>query len=216
MLHEPKLLKTTEAAVVANVDVRQVDKLIDEGILPTELFVQNHARRVLPGGCVAINFYVHTADTLDAQLRRKAIATLVPRLRDLWAVNIDHHAWQKWATHNKFVIIDFDEVIADTRRRLAALERAQEAVVSDPEILNGTPVLKGTRVPVYTVAAMLSEGISHDEMLEDYPSLNKESLDLATIYAKANPRRGRPSAQLKLPSGTRLETRKSFPRSKAQ
>ncbi len=57
MLTESHFLKTTEAAVVADVEVENVNKLIDNHILPDELFVQNGGRRVLPGGCVAINFY---------------------------------------------------------------------------------------------------------------------------------------------------------------
>ncbi|TIV13779.1 MAG: hypothetical protein E5V95_32920 [Mesorhizobium sp.] len=72
MLAQSQLLKTTEAAVVAGVDVQTVNKLIDEDILPKELFVQNDGRRGLPGGCAAINFHIHTAGILDAMERRRA------------------------------------------------------------------------------------------------------------------------------------------------
>ncbi|NTI52815.1 DUF433 domain-containing protein [Agrobacterium rhizogenes] len=215
VLHESNLLKTTEAAIVANVDVHHVNKLIDEGILPGELFVLNHARRVLLGGCVAINFYVNTADILDASARRYAIRSLMPRLRDLWAFDIDGNSPEDWSVHRKFVTIDFGDVVADTRTRLDVLERAREAVTSDPEILGGTLVLKGTRVPVYDVAAMLLSGIPHEEIIEDYPSLDKPKLELAAIYAKANPQRGRPSERMKVPAGSKLEAYKTFPRRKA-
>ena len=35
---------------------------------------------------------------------------------------------------------------------------AQDAVVSDPEILGGVPVLRGTRVPAHDVAASVAAG----------------------------------------------------------
>ena len=83
------------------------------------------------------HFYVHTADTLDALARRKAITFLVHRLRDLWISNVDANPWQDWSMHSKFVTIDFDDAVADTKDRLDILERAREAVTSDPGSLAG-------------------------------------------------------------------------------
>lgn len=51
---------------------------------------------------------------------------------------------------------------------------------------------------------------------EDYPSLDGEKIELAAIYAKANPPRGRPSpSRVKLLLGAKLNTRRSFCREKA-
>jgi uncharacterized protein (DUF433 family) len=47
-------------------------------------------------------------------------------------------------------------------------------IQSDPEILGGTPVFKGTRVPVETLFDHLEKGIPLDEFLEDFPSVTKE------------------------------------------
>jgi len=44
----------------------------------------------------------------------------------------------------------------------------------DPEILSGTPVFKGTRVPIESLFDHLEKGISLDEFLEDFPSVTKE------------------------------------------
>jgi uncharacterized protein (DUF433 family) len=44
----------------------------------------------------------------------------------------------------------------------------------DPEILGGTPVFVGTRVPVTTFVDHLVGGISLDEFLEDFPSVRRE------------------------------------------
>lgn len=44
----------------------------------------------------------------------------------------------------------------------------------DPEILSGTPVFKGTRVPIESLFDHLGKGISLDEFLEDFPTVTKE------------------------------------------
>ena len=46
-------------------------------------------------------------------------------------------------------------------------------IVSNPDILSGTPVFRGTRVPVKTMFDYLSGGISSlQDFLEDYPSVS--------------------------------------------
>ena len=44
----------------------------------------------------------------------------------------------------------------------------------DPEILGGTPVFKGTRVPIETLFVHLQNGISIDDFLDDFPTVTKE------------------------------------------
>jgi uncharacterized protein (DUF433 family) len=77
-------------------------------------------------------------------------------------------------------------------RRLAQAERM---IVSDPEIMKGTPVYRGTRIPVHAIADMLAQGTLAEEILEGYPALTREAVGVATVYAKAFPRRGRPPAR---------------------
>ena len=48
------------------------------------------------------------------------------------------------------------------------------AVHSDPEILNGAPVFRGTRVPVRILFEFLSAGDSLDKFLDAYPSVSRE------------------------------------------
>ena len=50
----------------------------------------------------------------------------------------------------------------------------RELILIDPEVLGGTPVFKGTRVPVESLFDHLEEGIPLDEFLEDFPSVTKE------------------------------------------
>jgi uncharacterized protein (DUF433 family) len=49
-------------------------------------------------------------------------------------------------------------------------------IVRDPEILWGTPVFAGTRVPVQTLLDYLAAGDSVSEFLEQYPSVRPEQV----------------------------------------
>jgi uncharacterized protein (DUF433 family) len=75
---------------------------------------------------------------------------------------------------------------------LRRLVQAERMIVSDPEIMKGTPVYRGTRIPVHAIAGMLAQGATLQEILEGYPALTREAVELAPVYAKAFPRRGRP------------------------
>jgi uncharacterized protein (DUF433 family) len=93
--------------------------------------------------------------------------------------------------------------------QLQQMERMEEMVVSDPEIMRGTPVFKGTRIPVDLVADMLAQGATAEEILEGYPTLSKEKIAIAPLYMRAFPRRGRPSRRPW--RGKKARGRKSFP-----
>jgi uncharacterized protein (DUF433 family) len=70
------------------------------------------------------------------------------------------------------------------QRRLANL--ARDLVTTDPEILGGMPVIKGTRVPIYDLATSLKAGVPRDRILAAYPIIKEHHLDLAVAYAEAN------------------------------
>ncbi len=63
-------------------------------------------------------------------------------------------------------------------------------VHSDPEILGGTPVFVGTRVPVKNLYDYLEGGDSLDDFLEDFPSVTREqavaALELAREMTEAH------------------------------
>lgn len=52
----------------------------------------------------------------------------------------------------------------------------QRVINIDPEILGGTPVFLGTRVPVKNLYDYLEEGETIEEFLEDFPSVNREQV----------------------------------------
>lgn len=47
----------------------------------------------------------------------------------------------------------------------------------DPEILSGTPVFNGTRIPVKILFDYVKAGESLDDFLENYPSISKELME---------------------------------------
>jgi uncharacterized protein (DUF433 family) len=84
------------------------------------------------------------------------------------------------------------------------LEKARAQVIADPEILSGTPVIKGTRVPVYDIAASVVAGIPLERILSSYPSLNAEQVELAALYAEAHPPSEAPGRRAALPPGAKI------------
>ena len=46
-------------------------------------------------------------------------------------------------------------------------------IISDPDILDGTPVFSGTRVPVKNLTDCLAAGDSIDAFLEDFPTVSR-------------------------------------------
>ena len=64
--------------------------------------------------------------------------------------------------------------------------QSNSVVHSDPEISGGTPVFRGTRVPVQSLFDYLKDGETLEEFLDQFPSVSKEqalaTLDLARDF----------------------------------
>ena len=52
--------------------------------------------------------------------------------------------------------------------------QTQELLISSPDILGGTPVFIGTRVPVKNLTDYIEAGDTLDEFLDDFPSVSRE------------------------------------------
>lgn len=55
-------------------------------------------------------------------------------------------------------------------------------VVVDPEVMGGKPIIRGTRIPVDQIIRLLGEGMSVENILEDYPHLSKKDIRAALLY----------------------------------
>lgn len=58
-----------------------------------------------------------------------------------------------------------------------------ELIVSDPAVMSGVPCFRGTRVPVSVLFENLAAGMSLEEILETWPSLDRE--DVIAVLALA-------------------------------
>ena len=65
-------------------------------------------------------------------------------------------------------------VFQRARRYLRAM-KSDDLITVDPEILGGTPVFRGTRVPVKTLFDYLEENYTLDEFLKCFPSVTHET-----------------------------------------
>ena len=58
-------------------------------------------------------------------------------------------------------------------------------IASDPSVMSGAPVVRGTRVQAETILTYLRAGHSNREIFEDYPSLPIDGIDAVTAWAEA-------------------------------
>lgn len=58
-----------------------------------------------------------------------------------------------------------------------------EYIESNPDIMLGKPIIKGTRITVELIIKKLAEGASHQQLLEAYPTLNAKDILAALAYA---------------------------------
>ncbi|WP_405001247.1 DUF433 domain-containing protein [Geochorda subterranea] len=56
-------------------------------------------------------------------------------------------------------------------------------ITVDPRQMGGVPCIRGLRIPVATVVAMVADGMSEREILEAYPDLEPEDIREALLYA---------------------------------
>jgi uncharacterized protein (DUF433 family) len=206
------MLKPSEAAVVARVTLRDVNRAIDERILPEGFFSLDDGRRVTAAACALIAFYFDSAKHLTSDERLFAIREAGSRLHALDAHALASLVEEDWTVRDEFLAIDLAPFIKRTKERMDRLAAARELVVADPGALGGAPVIRGTRIPVYDVAASVSAGHTMDRILAAYPSLDPDKVELAVIYAEANPVRGRPPSRAELPEGAVIVADRRVPR----
>ena len=72
-----------------------------------------------------------------------------------------------------------------------------DRIVLDPKILDGKPIVRGTRISVELVVELLAAGWSHAQILASYPHLSEEDIRacLAITVRRRDPRRFLPFDQ---------------------
>jgi len=58
-----------------------------------------------------------------------------------------------------------------------------ERIVSNPQIFGGKPIIRGLRISVELVISLLAQGVGVEEILDDYPGLQREDIQACLAYA---------------------------------
>jgi uncharacterized protein (DUF433 family) len=58
-----------------------------------------------------------------------------------------------------------------------------ERITTDPEVMGGLPGIRGMRMPMATIVALVVDGQSVPEILDDFPDLDAEDVAEALRYA---------------------------------
>lgn len=201
-------LTTAEVAFAASAPLRFVNHLIEDDLLPADLYhKEGSRRRFLPPAVFMIAFHHSTFDMLTASVRRNLGTVLLSKylhheLGRCWDIGhyLDayrdeckkHHITASWGV----VKIDATPIFKTTCRTMTTLLEARDCVVRDPKILSGTPVIRGTRIPVYDVAANVAKNVPIERILAAYPDLTRRQVDLAGLWTEANPPTGRPPIKM--------------------
>ena len=171
------LFTPAEAAVLTGLTLKAVNNAIDRNTVsavPAEEGVRLLDARAL----VSLSIERHLSDRIAPELRRKVFDALAEAPRNVVSLE------------GGLLKIDLRQPRRELAASLRDLRRARRLVVSDPEILGGDPVFRGTRVPVHMVAQLVAQGSGSADLIEGYPRLTAEMIRLAPIYANAYPLRG--------------------------
>jgi uncharacterized protein (DUF433 family) len=205
-----RLYTPAEAGAVSGLKLKAVHNAIDKRIVEPVA----KARAAPVGATQRGPRFLTGEDLVRLRVWRGVGDTLSAERRQLLFVAIAAKPAAKTVKADELLIVDVGEARKQVDRGVRELEAAEAVVAKDKATLGGEPVFKGTRIPVYGIAAMLDAGAMADELLSGYPKLTERLLDLARIWAAAHPRRGRPKSLsdlgLKVKS-TRRVTRKNDP-----
>src|SRR5579863_528017 len=176
-----------QASAVANLPLPAVHKLIERRLIrPRRLRTGRSIQRMLSREQVLYLRLEAEGVRLLPLAARREIAKQIESSPEIDTVIL---------TEGSALTIQVKLVRLQLDQDLKRLDRAENMIVSDPEIMHGMPVYRGTRIPVELIADMLSQGANTAEILEGYPALDKEKVELALLYVQAFPRRGRPASR---------------------
>jgi len=194
----PPTVTPAEAAWLTELSPKTINATIDRGELggsPRKRSQRRRGRRLGAADVVYLVLRKELSGVLSATAKQELYERLVQALAsqrfESQSAN-ERRADIEIKLAGGVIRVEVKTALRRVLKRWQALERAADVVVSDPDIRGGEPVIRGTRIPVYLVADLVSQGADAREILEDYPSLSASTLRSALAYAQTHPRRGRP------------------------
>jgi uncharacterized protein (DUF433 family) len=179
-----KKYTAAEASAATTLPIRTVRRLMDRQLVrPRRLRAGRSVQRVLSRGQLVY---------LRLEAEGLGLLPIAERRKIAKQIEIDPEIDVVSVSEGRAVQIHVKTFREELDERLEKLARVESLVVENPKIMRGTPVYRGTRIPVDLVADMLKQGASVEEILDGYPALDREKVELAPLYVKAFPHRGRP------------------------
>lgn len=201
MITQPLFVPAAEAAFIGDVSAPQMNRLVDEQLVPRSLLAQEGgARRFARLAAAFAKFFIETEPVLAAGARKQVLIELTTRIEKLQArdqvfalkLMPKELDWKVGNLVAGTVLIDVAPYVAEAMARAKDVDKAEQLVAEDPEVMGGLPCFTGTRVPIENVLASLEKGISKDRLAASYSFLTEAHIDAAQVYAKVHPRKGRP------------------------
>lgn len=184
MTEPARLYTPAEAAAVSGLALKAVNNVIDKRIVdvarPTSAGKRTVRRYLTGSHLLCLRLEHGLAGRLPVDRRQGLFRELAAR-PDAKVLKADD-----------LLLVDVGAARRDVAARMRDLDEAERLIVIDKETLGGEPVFKGTRIPVYSVVAMLDAGADTAELLSGYPKLDRRKLELGRLWTAAHPRRGRP------------------------
>jgi uncharacterized protein (DUF433 family) len=181
-----RLLTRREAATVAELSLKALDKAIAVGVI-----VPSRG----PGGQPLLDEESVIVVTLISGERDVTLAaTSKMKIKD-WVYEARPHLSTEPAELplTPWLVLRVDRKLRTIAKRLSDyLAGRTRYIESNPQILGGEPVIKGTRISVRAVADRVADGDTIDVLKEDYPDIPKQAFETALLYAVSHPARGRP------------------------
>jgi uncharacterized protein (DUF433 family) len=168
-----------------------VEKAIEERVLlvHTPARVGANGRRMLPMHAVV---YAVVVSKLDLRLTAAHKKRLFSKLAKLKSADM-HKARVELAPA---VEIDVGRLAGDVLERAERYRTARDASIQiDDAIMGGTPIIRGTRMTVYSVLGRIDHGETIDDVLADNPDLSRDTIEAAVTYARTHPLMGRPAGR---------------------
>jgi uncharacterized protein (DUF433 family) len=66
-------------------------------------------------------------------------------------------------------------------------ESLLDRITTNPGILSGKPIIRGTRMPVWVVIEMIEFGQTNEEIIEDFPFLTSEDVEAVHLFMELIP-----------------------------
>ena len=184
-------LSAREVADLAGVPKRLVESAIEDGLLRPRLVPRRKGRpdRLLPLHAVA---FAGVLAKLDLPLRlahKKRLAAALARvpLGELRSAQVELLP---------AVALDVGRLVGDAVERAERYAKGRDRYIEIKDaIKGGTPVIRGTRMTVYSVLGRIEHGETLGDLVADNPDIPPEAFEAAHVYARTHPLVGRPGGR---------------------